>query len=73
MRRDSDQPMPKWEQSGGQNDPRTEELVAQVFAQRRAFLPLEGREARMQWRNQELVARRQRGSQERSWQAAPLD
>jgi 3-hydroxyacyl-CoA dehydrogenase len=40
----------------GQNDPWTEELVAQVVAERRAILPLEGWEERLGWRDKALMA-----------------
>jgi 3-hydroxyacyl-CoA dehydrogenase len=49
----------------GQNDPWTEELVASVEAERRRQLPLEDWEARVQWRDEMLMAliawRRQAG------------
>lgn len=40
----------------GQDDPWTPELVAEVTAQRRAQLPLEGWEARVAWRDEALMA-----------------
>ena len=40
----------------GQDDPWTPELVAQVAAQRRALLPLDAWEQRVQWRDAQLMA-----------------
>jgi L-gulonate 3-dehydrogenase len=40
----------------GQDDPWEETLVAEVAAQRRAVLPLEGWEARVAWRDRALIA-----------------
>jgi 3-hydroxyacyl-CoA dehydrogenase len=40
----------------GQNDPWMEQLVAQVVAERRAILPLEGWEERLAWRDKALMA-----------------
>jgi 3-hydroxyacyl-CoA dehydrogenase len=40
----------------GQDDPWTEQLVAQVVAERRAILPLEGWEERLAWRDKALMA-----------------
>lgn len=39
----------------GQDDPWNSELVAEVERQRRAILPLEGWEERVEWRNQKLL------------------
>jgi len=39
----------------GQHDPWTPELVARVTAERRALLPLEERDARVRWRDRELM------------------
>ena len=49
---------PAYERMGrerGQNDPWTDELVAKVAAQRRALLPLDQWEARVGWRDQQLM------------------
>ena len=49
---------PAYERMGrerGQNDPWTVELVAKVAAQRRALLPLDQWEARVGWRDQQLM------------------
>lgn len=49
---------PAYERMGkerGQNDPWTDELVANVVAQRRAMLPLDQWEARVAWRDQQLM------------------
>jgi 3-hydroxyacyl-CoA dehydrogenase len=43
-------------QERGQNDPWTDELVAQVTAERRAALPLESWEERVAWRDRALMA-----------------
>ncbi|MDZ7839549.1 MAG: 3-hydroxyacyl-CoA dehydrogenase [Gammaproteobacteria bacterium] len=40
----------------GQDDPWTPELVARVAGQRRVDLPPDGREARIRWRDRELLA-----------------
>ncbi len=40
----------------GQNDPWTDDLVAQVAAERRALVPLENWEARTEWRDARLMA-----------------
>lgn len=40
----------------GQDDPWTEQLVAQVVAERRTILPLEGWEERLAWRDKALMA-----------------
>jgi L-gulonate 3-dehydrogenase len=39
----------------GQHDPWTEELVAEVVAQRRALLPLEAWQQRVEWRDRALI------------------
>jgi 3-hydroxyacyl-CoA dehydrogenase len=39
----------------GQDDPWTEDLVAQVTAERRALLPLEDWDARVRWRDAQLM------------------
>ena len=49
---------PAYERMGrerGQNDPWTDDLVAKVAAQRRALLPLDQWEARVGWRDQQLM------------------
>jgi len=47
----------------GQNDPWTPELVAKVAAERREILPLEAWEARVMWRDRQLMALRRLATQ----------
>jgi 3-hydroxyacyl-CoA dehydrogenase len=50
---------PAYERMGaarGQHDPWTDELVAEVTAQRRALLPLERWQERVDWRDRQLIA-----------------
>jgi 3-hydroxyacyl-CoA dehydrogenase len=58
----------------GQDDPWTEDLVAAVEAQRRQELPLEDRDARIAWRDRQLMAllalRRQTAEPQRPVEAA---
>ena len=49
---------PSYERMGaerGQHDPWDEQLVAQVERERRAVLPLTDWDARVQWRDQQLM------------------
>jgi hypothetical protein len=55
MRRRWSQRMSEWASSGGQHDPWTPDLVAEVTAQRRALRPLDEWEERVRWRDQQLI------------------